>query len=46
MTTLLTHNIDVYDPSKLALITRKKKNDTHWAQPIFVLQRRGVAKAA
>jgi chromosome segregation ATPase len=39
MTTPLTHNTDVYDPSDLTLITSKKKKDTQWAQPIFVLQR-------
>ncbi|MFC5549914.1 ATP-binding protein [Massilia aerilata] len=49
MTTPLTHNTDVYDPSDLTLITSKKKKDTQWAQPIFVLQRRQAgdeAKAA
>ncbi|MYN29391.1 ATP-binding protein [Duganella levis] len=48
MTTPLTHNTDVYDPSELTLITSKKKKDTEWAQPIFVLQRRKdeAAKAA
>ncbi len=50
MTTPLTHNTDVYDPSELTLITSKKKKDTQWAQPIFVLQRRSkeemAAKAA
>nr|WP_315259631.1 ATP-binding protein [uncultured Duganella sp.] len=48
MTTPLTHNTDVYDPSELTLITSKKKKDTQWAQPIFVLQRRQkeAAKAA
>jgi chromosome segregation ATPase len=48
MTTPLTHNTDVYDPSELTLITSKKKKDTQWAQPIFVLQRRKpeAAKAA
>ncbi|HEY4542565.1 MAG TPA: ATP-binding protein [Noviherbaspirillum sp.] len=45
MTTPLTHNTDVYDPSELTLITSKKKKDTQWAQPIFVLQRR-VEKVA
>jgi hypothetical protein len=40
MTTKLTHNTDVYDPSELTLITSKKKKDTQWAQPIFVLQRK------
>src|SRR5471032_2477645 len=39
MTTPLTHNTDVYDPSELTLITSKKKRDTPWAPPIFVLQR-------
>ena len=43
MTTPLTHNTDVYDPSELTLITSKKKKDTQWAQPIFVLQRRAQA---
>ncbi|WP_338846715.1 ATP-binding protein [Massilia sp. W12] len=40
MTTPLTHNTDVYDPSELTLITSKKKKEQTWAQPIFVLQRR------
>ncbi len=40
MTTPLTHNTDVYDPSELTLITSKKKKESSWAQPIFVLQRR------
>ncbi|MBY0573086.1 MAG: chromosome segregation protein SMC [Undibacterium sp.] len=40
MTTPLTHNTDVYDPSELTLITSKKKKESEWAQPIFVLQRR------
>jgi chromosome segregation ATPase len=43
MTTPLTHNTDVYDPSELTLITSKKKKDVQWAQPIFVLQRRIAA---
>jgi chromosome segregation ATPase len=46
MTTPLTHNTDVYDPSELTLITSKKKKDTEWAQPIFVLQRRKQEAAA
>jgi chromosome segregation ATPase len=50
MTTPLTHNTDVYDPSDLTLITSKKKKDMQWAQPIFVLQKRQAgekeAKAA
>jgi chromosome segregation ATPase len=48
MTTPLTHNTGVYDPSELTLITSKKKKDSPWAQPIFVLQRRieAVKKAA
>ena len=49
MTTPLTHNTDVYDPSELTLITSKKLKTMPWAQPIFVLQRRkdqGGLKAA
>jgi chromosome segregation ATPase len=46
MTTPLTHNTDVYDPSELTLITSKKKKDTQWAQPIFVLQRRTAEATA
>jgi chromosome segregation ATPase len=46
MTTPLTHNTDVYDPSDLTLITSKKKKDLQWAQPIFVLQRRAPGEAA
>jgi chromosome segregation ATPase len=45
MTTPLTHNTDVYDPSDLTLITSKKKKDVQWAQPIFVLQRRREGEA-
>lgn len=45
MTTPLTHNTDVYDPSELTLITGKKKHDNPWAPPIFVLQRQ-AGKAA
>jgi chromosome segregation ATPase len=40
MTTPLTHNTDVYDPSELTLITSKRQKGADWAQPIFVLQRR------
>jgi len=46
MTTPLTHNTDVYDPSDLTLITSKKKKDVQWAQPIFVLQRRQAGEEA
>ncbi|HJV51010.1 MAG TPA: ATP-binding protein [Noviherbaspirillum sp.] len=45
MTTPLTHNTDVYDPSELTLITSKKKKEARWAQPIFVLQRRAQEAA-
>ena len=40
MTTPLTHNTDVYEPSELTLITSKRQKGADWAQPIFVLQRR------
>lgn len=46
MTTPLTHNTDVYDPSELTLITSKKKKEMPWAQPIFVLQRKARGRDA
>ena len=39
MTTPLTHNTDVYDPSELTLITSKEESP-NGRSPIFVLQRR------
>jgi chromosome segregation protein len=39
LTTPVTHNVNVYDPSMLTLVTSKKKVDTHWAPRVGVLVR-------
>lgn len=39
LTTPVTHNVNVYDPSMLTLITRKKEPDVHWAPRVGVLVR-------
>jgi chromosome segregation protein len=39
LTTPVTHNVNVYDPSMLTLVTSKKKSDMHWAPRVGVLLR-------
>lgn len=39
LTTPVTHNVNVYDPSMLTLVTAKKKPETHWAPRVGVLVR-------
>ena len=39
LTTPVTHNVNVYDPSMLTLITSKKKADAQWAPRVGVLVR-------
>ncbi|SDK16254.1 RecF/RecN/SMC N terminal domain-containing protein [Methylophilus rhizosphaerae] len=39
LTTPVTHNVNVYDPSMLTLVTRKKEPETHWAPRVGVLVR-------
>lgn len=39
LTTPVTHNVDVYDPSMLTLVTSKKTPDAAWAPRIGVLVR-------
>lgn len=39
ITTPVTHNANVYSPSQLTLVTRKKPPKEEWAPPIGVLQR-------
>lgn len=39
LTTPVTHNINVYDPSMLTLVTTKKKQDETWAPRVGVLVR-------
>jgi chromosome segregation protein len=39
LTTPVTHNVDVYDPSMLTLVTAKKQPNTTWAPRVGVLIR-------
>ena len=42
LTTPITHNVEVFEPAEITLITSKKPRGERWAPPIGVLQRRGV----
>ena len=39
LTTPVTHNVNVYDPSMLTLVTSKKKPEATWAPSVGVLKR-------
>ncbi|KGV15765.1 ATP-binding protein [Burkholderia pseudomallei] len=40
LTTPITHNVEVFEPADITLVTSKKPRDSRWAPPIGVLQRR------
>ncbi len=40
LTTPITHNVEVFEPADITLVTSKKARDARWAPPIGVLQRR------
>lgn len=40
LTTPITHNVEVFEPSEITLITSKKPRGERWAPPIAVLTRR------
>ena len=40
LTTPVTHNINVFQPSELTLVTSKRRPGSEWAQPVAVLRRR------
>ncbi|CAM3635292.1 ATP-binding protein [Roseateles saccharophilus] len=40
LTTPITHNVEVFEPSEITLITSKKPRGERWAPPIAVLARR------
>lgn len=42
LTTPITHNVEVFEPAEITLVTSKKACGERWAPPIAVLQRRGV----
>ena len=45
LTTPITHNVEVFEPADITLVTSKKPKGSRWAPPIGVLQRR-VQRAA
>ncbi|MBD8525678.1 AAA family ATPase [Pseudomarimonas arenosa] len=40
LTTPVTHNVNVFQPSELTLVTSKRRPGSSWAQPVAVLRRR------
>ncbi|MCV2420700.1 ATP-binding protein [Paucibacter sp. DJ2R-2] len=40
LTTPITHNVEVFEPSEITLVTSKKPRGERWAPPIAVLARR------
>lgn len=45
LTTPITHNVEVFEPADITLVTAKKHKGERWAPPIGVLQRRAQAAA-
>jgi chromosome segregation ATPase len=45
LTTPITHNVEVFEPADITLVTAKKPKGQRWAPPIGVLQRRVPAEA-
>ena len=45
ITSPTTHNVNVFEPSELTLVTRKKQPGEDWAQPIMVAVREKAALA-
>lgn len=43
LTTPITHNVEVFEPADVTLVTSKKPPGARWAPPIGVLQRRPAA---
>ncbi len=43
LTTPITHNVEVFEPADITLVTAKKPKGARWAPPIGVLQRRPEA---
>ena len=42
LTTPITHNLEVFEPAEITLVTSKKPRDSRWAPPIAVAKRRGA----
>ncbi|MGY3232709.1 chromosome segregation ATPase [Luteibacter sp. HA06] len=45
LTTPATHNVNVFQPSELTLVTSKRRPGATWAQPLAVLRKRPAAAA-
>jgi chromosome segregation ATPase len=45
LTTPITHNVEVFEPSEITLVTSKKPRGERWAPPIAVLARRAEVSA-
>lgn len=45
LTTPITHNVEVFEPADITLVTSKKLKGARWAPPIGVLQRRAPVPA-
>ncbi len=41
LTTPITHNLEVFEPAEITLVTSKKPKGSRWAPPIAVAKRRG-----
>ena len=41
LTTPITHNLEVFEPAEITLVTSKKSRESRWAPPIAVAKRRG-----
>jgi DNA repair exonuclease SbcCD ATPase subunit len=46
LTTPITHNLEVFEPAEITLVTSKKPRDSRWAPPIAVAKRRGTPGVA
>ncbi|RYG11583.1 MAG: AAA family ATPase, partial [Burkholderiales bacterium] len=46
LTTPITHNLEVFEPAEITLVTSKKAQGARWAPPIAVAKRRGVQPLA
>jgi chromosome segregation protein len=46
LTTPVTHNVNVFQPSELTLVTSKRRPGSPWAQPVAVLRRAEESEAA
>lgn len=46
LTTPITHNLEVFEPAEITLVTSKKPRESRWAPPIAVAKRRGVPLVA